>query len=124
MTPSRVMLENGTPLYAKFVYASRNSTYAIDINGRLYSWGSNEFNKLGTTDVALDDKTFVPRRIGDASDWTDVASYNDHVVGVRGEGKERRFFAWGSNDKKQISLADDAYFATPQEIFLPANENF
>ena len=118
------MLDNNTPLYAKFVYASRNSTYAIDINGRLYSWGSNEFNKLGTTDIAVDGMTHVPQRIGNDSDWTDVASYNHHVVGVRGEGKSRKFYAWGDNSKKQISLSDDAYFATPQEIFLPANENF
>jgi len=124
MTPSRVILDNGTPLYAKFIYASKDSTYAIDVEGKLYSWGSNEFGKLGTTDIAVDDKTFVPRRIEDASDWTDVASYENHVVGIRGEGKSRKFYAWGRNDKKQISLSDDAHFATPQEIFLPANPDF
>jgi alpha-tubulin suppressor-like RCC1 family protein len=75
-------------------------------------------------DSQLNAKVHIPQRVGDASNFTDVASYNHHVVAVQGEGKQRRFFAWGDNSKKQISLSDDAYFATPQEIFLPANENF
>ena len=124
MTPSTVMLENGTPLYAKFLYASRNSTYAIDINGRLYSWGSNEFGKLGTTAIAADGMTHVPQRVGTATNWTDVASYNHHVVGVQGEGKDRKFFGWGDNTKKQLSLDFMTHFLEPIEIFLPANENF
>ena len=81
--------------------------------------------KLGVGDtIALDAMTHVPGRIGTETDWTDVAGYNHHIVGIRGEGKNRKFYAWGDNSKKQISLSDDAHFATPQEIFLPANPDF
>ncbi len=125
-TPSRVMLDNGTPLYGKFIYNSRNSTYVISPEGQLWSFGSNESSKLGVgSTIGLNDMTHVPQRVGgDTSDWSDVASYNHHVVGIRGEGKNRRYFAWGSNSHKQISLSDDSHFSEPVEIFLPQNENF
>ena len=124
-TPSKVMKSDGKPLYGKFIYGSRNSTYVITPEGQLWSFGSNESGKLGVGDtIALDAMTHVPGRIGTETDWTDVAGYNHHIVGIRGEGKNRKFYAWGDNSKKQISLSDDAHFATPQEIFLPANPDF
>ena len=122
--PLPVYKEDGSPLYAKFVYASRNSTYAISVLGELYSWGSNDFGKLGVKTVNVGEDTYIPQRIGEDSDWTDVASYNHHVVATQGMNKERRYFAWGDNSKKQVNTSEELLFVEPVEIFLPANPNF
>ena len=57
MAPSKVMKSDGKPLYGKFIYGSRNSTYVITPEGQLWSFGSNESGKLGVGLVALDDSS-------------------------------------------------------------------
>lgn len=73
-------------------------TCAIKTNGRLYCWGSDDYNQRGEgpTNEAYDGD---PVRIGSASDWTVVAAGRVHTCA---RNTARELHCWGNDDTGQV----------------------
>ncbi len=95
-------------------------TCAIIGGGQLWCWGDNRDGQLG--DPSLGTGTTTPRRIGAATDWTDVvcAGHFDvpmsrpagYTCGIRAG----RLYCWGKNDSGELGLGDRTPVATPTRV--------
>ena len=90
------------------ISAGGNHSMAIDTNGTLWAWGSNEFGQLG-------DGTTVSRpnpiRIMDSV--TAVATGAEHTAAIMSDGS---LWTWGSNSRGQ--LGDGAFSAGYHPIWI------
>lgn len=84
-------------------------TCAIDLAGALYCWGANDHGNLGLGDRVTPRTT--PVRVGDASDWIEVAGGFQHTCGIREGGA---LWCWGDGALGQLGVG------TLEEITLPA----
>ena len=73
------------------VSANMSYTVAIDTDGSLWAWGSNDVGQLGdgTTTFRL-----TPIRIGLDNDWAYVSASFSHTMAIRTDGS---LWAWGYN---------------------------
>lgn len=79
----------------KAVAAGALHTCAVTTNGELYCWGYNQSGQLGD---GLSNSQPSPKRITNATDWTDVFAGTDHTCGLRGED----LYCWGLNNEGQV----------------------
>ena len=73
---------------------------ALTTDGRLFSWGSNQYGQLGngtTTD------SNVPTQVGTASNWVAIAAGTSASMGVQSDGS---LWVWGRNDSGQLGLGN------------------
>ncbi len=88
----------------KHVSTSPQFACAIAIDGSLWCWGQNASGRLGLGDALPSPN--VPTRVGDATDWSAVATGGTHTCGLRA-GKLNCF---GDNGLGQLG---DGGVATP-----------
>lgn len=82
---------------------------AINADGDLYTWGSNNNNALGRAGAASE----TPQQVGDAGGWTHCAAGNNHGMGIR----NGRLMAWGSNANGRTGRGTTAgTTATPTQV--------
>lgn len=87
-------------------------TCAIDTDGALWCWGSNDFGQLG-------DGTYVsshkPIQVGTDSDWLAVDAKGNHTCGIRGTDGKGTLWCWGQNTKLCFSdyCSGDQNFGDP-----------
>ena len=74
---------------------------SIASGGELWCWGRNHYGQLGVGDTV---QARVPRRVGLASDWVQVAIGFDHVCGIRSSGA---IYCWGRHLEGQLGLGAD-----------------
>jgi alpha-tubulin suppressor-like RCC1 family protein len=81
---------------------SSNEPYALAINdnGELYAWGSNQYGQLGTNDYGFSNNKKVPTQVGEHNDWQYVSAGNYHTLGIR----NGVLYAWGSNQYGQLGI--------------------
>jgi len=84
--PVRILI----PEPVKLVSSVDNSTHAITVSGKLWSWG---YSYLGDGLDRGTNKSNLPKRIGQDSDWTDVISQGSRNFAVKSNGT---LWAWGS----------------------------
>jgi len=88
----------------KFTFASVGSQngYAIDVNGKMYGWGSDENGQSG---IGVNEKTHtqVPVVVAAGTSFTQVVGANQWASAI---GKNGDLYTWGLNTNK--SLASDA----------------
>jgi alpha-tubulin suppressor-like RCC1 family protein len=98
-------LPNPVTNKGRFIFIEKESRYVfsdgikwdinsiIDISGlRLYAWGINSNGQLG--DNTLVNKSSLVYVVGGFTDWVQIASSNEHSLGVRANGTA---WAWGGN---------------------------
>jgi len=88
------------------VTARNLSSYAIDDNGNLWSWGSNEFGQLGRSDEGIQTSgkypvSSTPARVQHYRSWKSVSvlAGTAHVLAI---DDDDRLYAWGENYSGQI----------------------
>ena len=110
LAPSKVELQ--TPIRS---LASKNfSSFALDTSGRIVSWGSNEFNKLGRNYEFLAGGT--PQIIDTLRNYKvkQVASGDSHACCLTTDGE---VFTWGNRDPKAgLSSHDSPQFEVPTKL--------
>jgi len=112
-----VLLFLSSNLSAQFLgqQSLSESSYVIDKDGNLWSWGRNFYGQLGVGDRNDRNRpVLVPMPQG-ASQWTLVAGGAAHAVAVADSDK---LYAWGLNDKGQIGVGYAGnLFASP--VLIP-----
>lgn len=72
---------------------------AIKSDGTLWAWGSNEKGQLG--DGSYSDKSKIPVKIGNDSDWKEVFCGISNSFAIKNDGT---LWAWGSNENFSLGI--------------------
>ena len=86
--------------YSPFVMVSAGSdhTVAINADGTLWAWGSNEYGQLGLGDYSNRD---VPTQVGTDTNWAMVSAGDEYTLAIRTNGT---LWAWGSNSAGKLGI--------------------
>lgn len=95
----------------KFVATGDASTYAIDSDGSLWSWGWNESGQLGIG--GGDHKISVPQRVGDDSNWVFAAAGQAYAFFIKADGT---LWAVGDNTKGVQGVGDGMGHKTLKQV--------
>jgi len=106
---------------------SKNTTYALTKDNRLYSWGYNDYGELGNgeNETKKVQKPYELTTVGKVKDVIiQPDSYNtvNERATVITTTEDNRLYAWGFNDKGQVGngkSGDNEKQTTPYEIELP-----
>lgn len=109
-TPVRVgALSNWTDISARHGFA-----LALNSSGEMYAWGDNDDGQLGNTNLPLTARAaLLPTKIGSATNWTKIATGQQHAVAINSDGE---MYAWGANDLNQIGDGTTTQRSTPTRV--------
>ena len=97
------------------VDAGANHTLAIKNDGTLWSWGSNNFYKLGYETPSGTNPN--PNMVGNATNWQSVSAGEWHSAGIKSDGT---LWVWGYNKYGQggqgTSGTENAIIDVPTQI--------
>ena len=101
-----------------FIAAGGEQSFAIDREGRLYAWGSNEFGQLG---LEYTDHWELPTEVSVTPNvqFKFVISTKQHGFQCHRSfaiDREGRLYAWGSNKYGQLGLGDRENRFSPTEL--------
>jgi alpha-tubulin suppressor-like RCC1 family protein len=113
---SRIPIHVATNLRWKKVVSGESHVLGITTNGMLYAWGRNNRGQLGTGNISFT-ATTDPVRIGEMSDWLDVAAGFEYSMALRETGE---VFSFGVNNYGQLGVGDIVNRTTPTKVNLPA----
>ena len=99
--------------YITSVACGANHVCAIDNEGRLYSWGDNEFGQSGQGHW---DPIALPKLICGTIEGLKVHSVScgQHTIAIAGPRK--RLFSWGAGTRGQLGLGTEVDVNTPKQI--------
>jgi alpha-tubulin suppressor-like RCC1 family protein len=86
----------------KAIAAGTGHVLALKNDNSIWSWGRAYEGQLGNTDKK--EPNPVPTKIGEESDWMEVAAGHLHSLAVKTDGT---FWAWGSDDEGQIGAVSN-----------------
>jgi len=78
--------------------ASLGAVAALNSDGELWTWGSNNNGQLGT---GAGGSRNVPARVGDGSNWVFLSAANSHFLAAN---SNLELFSWGNNASGQLGL--------------------
>ena len=113
--PTRV----GTASNWTAVAAHRHNSLALNSYGEIWAWGTN-----GTGITGLDTTTghtYVPTRVGTASNWTAIGVGWSHALALNSAGE---LWSWGQNFNNQLGLGDlgiGVHRTTPTRVGTASN---
>ena len=97
------------------VTAGTDHTCALDGDGAVWCWGSNNNGRLGVGDPELN-RTPRPQRLTGLSDVVDIAAGATHTCARR---RDRTVWCWGNNRMGQLGLGLDTLEEdSPQQAAL------
>ena len=123
-SPRRV---NTNEKFKKIFTNSKNTTYALTEDNRLYSWGYNNYGELGNgeNETKMGQKPYELTTVGKVKDiiiQPDPYNTVNERATVFTTTEDNRLYAWGFNDKGQVGngkSGDNEKQTTPYEIVLP-----
>ena len=122
MTPTIIKDNVGTGILSniKDISAGNNFSMAVLENGEVYTWGSNENNKLGTEQTT---DQVLPKKNSNTSNGIIVSAGTNHAVYVKEEGN---VYAWGNGKKGSLGNRVNANSVEPvlvgsQEVVVNTN---
>jgi alpha-tubulin suppressor-like RCC1 family protein len=92
-TPVRV----GAAVGWKAVSSGEYHTMAIEANGCLWAWGSNNTGQLGNGANAQRNS---PVRVGEELDWVAVSAGSLHTIAIKADGS---LWAWGRTEFRPLA---------------------
>jgi alpha-tubulin suppressor-like RCC1 family protein len=99
-----------------YVGTSANSaygaSYAIKVDGTLWSWGSNANGRLGLNNTT---SYSSPKQVGALTNWLKVTSagYTNSVMAIKTDGT---MWAWGRNQSGQLGIGNTTYYSSPMQV--------
>lgn len=86
------------------IRAGGSHTCATDTAHQIWCWGSNVSGQIGDnsqTGDAADNNRTAPVLVGTDTDWSSVASGDQHTCGAKADGS---IWCWGSNAKGKLGI--------------------
>lgn len=107
----------GIENHLEFLEISAGNAFsmALDMDGKIWSWGKNDQGQLGVSDK---NEHLVPVKIGLAANFTSVSCGVDHTVAVDSEGQ---LWAWGGNSMGQLGTGDQKERTHPVKVKASKN---
>ena len=106
------------PYAVKKVSCGSNFTIALDIKGRVWSWGMGSSGSLGTgvlgdvwKPTPIDDKAFSHK--GDSEDVIDIAVGSEHCLALN---RKHEIFSWGSGNMGKLGHGTQEIYLRPTRI--------
>jgi alpha-tubulin suppressor-like RCC1 family protein len=108
VTPVQVAtpIQMGEPMTWSRVFGGHLRSFAIRSDGTLWGWGEYPLGDPYATSHELD-----PIQIGTATDWSEIASGNMHVLGRRGG----TLWAWGAQNFMDPALGQPIWYGNGYE---------
>jgi len=85
-------------------------TLAIQTNGTIWSWGSNNQGQLGLGNTTY---TSSPIQIGASSNWSKVATGVQHSLAIKTDGT---LWGWGRNTEGQLGIGNANNISSPVQV--------
>lgn len=95
-----------------YVFASADSSYAIDESGNLFAWGYNNQGQLGNGNRL---NSRIPIPVAEDLKWNKVVSGESHVIGITNDGK---LYGWGRNNRGQLGTGSISFVAIPDPVLI------
>jgi len=108
----------------KSIFCGENSSYALSIDGRLFSWGDNNYGELGVgidSSIRRKPAEVIPPQ--GAGRWLSIACGGGFVIAL---ARDSNVYSWGFNRNGTLgggTLADPKY-PTPIHVILPPGEKW
>ncbi|EWS73194.1 chromosome condensation regulator RCC1 repeat protein (macronuclear) [Tetrahymena thermophila SB210] len=102
--PSLVLLEFGKPFQVRFIDCQAQHSAAIQLDGKLYTWGQGLNGQLG---INAQSNMLLPQRVGgilEQKNITQVSCGVFHMACITNDGF---CYTWGSNTNGQLGLDKD-----------------
>ncbi len=99
----------GNPNIIK-VSAGESISMALDDNGKVYTWGSDTYGKLGNGESSAD--VLIPTQIG-LSNIVDIEAGRYHMLAV---GSNGHVYAWGKNTDGELGNNNNTEQPSPIDI--------
>lgn len=93
-----------------------SSSYFIDANDTLYTWGNNQYGQLGDTTLSNDLTAFKVSFPTGVTGWTTAAGGNSHTLAL---GNDGNIYAWGYNSHGQLGNGSTTNSKTPVTVTMP-----
>ena len=106
---------SGIPGGMKQVCANETASYALDISGRVWSWGSNFQGQLGRQSDSVLNQT--PARIEVLPKITHLATGKNHTLALSDKGE---VWAWGANTAGQLGQGNLNSLTKPTRVLINA----
>jgi len=118
ISDGQLLIGGGSPrtLETRFieVAAGAQSSYGIDINGKLWTWGDNTYGQLG--DGTTVDKS-IPVSVSGRHSFIQVTAggriSEGHACGLKADGS---VWCWGRNNYGQLGVCDYSDRSTPTSV--------
>ncbi|MCL2746506.1 MAG: hypothetical protein FWE48_05415, partial [Coriobacteriia bacterium] len=92
------------------------TTVAINSDGELFSWGANNFDRLGRV-ANVANPANRPGRVGTGSNWAAIGGGNSHFLAIT---ECLRLYAWGNNANGQLGIGTVGSHASTPTFVLRA----
>jgi alpha-tubulin suppressor-like RCC1 family protein len=102
----------GSDDYFDWIVTFNNSTYAIKVDGTLWSWGNNAYGKLGLSDTV---HRSSPCQIGTDTTWSYIYAGYHHASGVK---KDSSLWLWGRNTEGQLGDNTATHKSSPVQTTI------
>jgi alpha-tubulin suppressor-like RCC1 family protein len=90
--------------------AVSNTSFAINANGNLFSWGANGSGQLGLNNTT---NYSSPKQIGSLTDWNKVFGGNTNCFAIKSDGT---LWSWGLNTSGQLGLSSTTNTSSPIQV--------
>jgi alpha-tubulin suppressor-like RCC1 family protein len=115
-TPIQVgTLSNWSKIVSAQESAKFWSVLAIKTDGTLWTWGGNDFGKLGLSDGT--DRS-SPTQIGTLSNWSKISIHDFAAAAIKTDGT---LWVWGGNSFGQLGLSDVTHRSSPTQVGTESN---
>lgn len=98
-------------VFIKKIYTGLNTVFAIDDNGRVYSWGNNDKGLLGIG--SNEGSIMTPTQITELNNIINLAVGYETVLAL---DKDGQVYSWGDNSMGQLGIDNTTTMKSPVKI--------
>jgi alpha-tubulin suppressor-like RCC1 family protein len=98
----------------KILISASWTSHGIKNDGTLWSWGYNNFGRLGLGYASTSLHITSPEQVGTDNDWKQISGGSDATAAIKNDGT---LWTWGNNNWGQLGLGfTGAPLNTPQQV--------
>jgi alpha-tubulin suppressor-like RCC1 family protein len=88
------------------IAAGSHHSLALNTQGKIYAWGSNDSGQLGLGDSGYSTNRIIPTLVAPELTFRTIAAGYTHSLALDSKGK---LYAWSLNDEGRLGLGDSGY---------------
>jgi len=102
------------------VFCAVATAFAVQADGTILAWGSNQENQIDTTSEPFySEPRVVLITNGIVSTLSTSGGFTNSMGSMRVVTIEGEVFVWGQNDKKQLGVSDSKWVKSPTKLAMP-----